>query len=75
MVQSKARLQSTTDPMLQSRNPDLRKTYVPGSRVISVKNPFPIVAPPNSGIVRPRAAKGRADWVILTSKALAQGKP
>ena len=63
--------QSTTDPMLQSRNPDLRKNpYVAGSRVISVKNPFPIVAPPNSGIVRPRAAKGRADWVILTSKAL-----
>ena len=63
--------QSTTDPMLQTRNPDLRKNpYVPGSRVISVKNPFPIVAPPNSGIVRPKAAKGRADWVILTSKAL-----
>ena len=62
--------QSTTDPMLQSRNPDLRKNpYVPGSRIISVKNPFAIAAPPNSGIMRPRIAKeeliGLCSQIIL----------
>ena len=63
--------QSTTDPMLKSRNPDLRKNpYVPGSRIISVKNPFAIAAPPNSGILRPRIAKGRADWIVLANNAL-----
>ncbi len=63
--------QSTTDPMLQSRNPDLRKNpYVPGSRIISVKNPFAIAAPPNSGIMKPRIAKGRADWIVLTNNSL-----
>ena len=38
--------QSTTDPMLQSRNPDLKKNpYMPGSRLISVKNPFALAVP------------------------------
>ena len=42
--------QSTTDPMLVSRNPDLKTNpYVPGSRSISVKNPFALAVPPNSG--------------------------
>ena len=63
--------QSTTDPMLVSRNPDLKTNpYVPGSRSFSVKNPFALAVPPNSGIMRPRVAKGRADWIILTSKSL-----
>ena len=63
--------QSTTDPMLVSRNPDLKKNpYVPGSRIISVQNPFAIAAPPNSGIVRPRIAKRRADWIVLTRNSL-----
>ena len=63
--------QSTTDPMLVSRNPDLKTNpYVPGSRSFSVKNPFALAVPPNSGIMKPRVAKGRADWIILTSKSL-----
>ena len=63
--------QSTTDPMLQSRNPDLKKNpYMPGSRLVSVKNPFALAVPPNSGIQRPRVAKGRVDWIILTNKSL-----
>ena len=63
--------QSTTDPMLQSRNPDLKKNpYMPGSRLVSVKNPFALAVPPNSGIQRPRVARGRVDWIILTNKSL-----
>tara|TARA_Y100000589_G_C27173851_1_gene637901 strand:- start:1537 stop:2541 length:1005 start_codon:yes stop_codon:yes gene_type:complete len=63
--------QSTTDPMLVSRNPDLRKNpYVPGSRLLSVRNPYPLAAPPASGVLRPQAAKGRKDWIVLTSKSL-----
>tara|TARA_Y100000022_G_scaffold195434_1_gene201106 strand:- start:16 stop:1074 length:1059 start_codon:yes stop_codon:yes gene_type:complete len=63
--------QSTTDPMLVSRNPDLKSNpYVPGSRLFSVKNPFALSVPPNSGIMRPRVAKGRVDWIILTGKSL-----
>ncbi len=62
---------STTDPMLVSRNPDLRKNpYVPGSRLLSVRNPYPLAAPPNSGVFRPRTAKGRSDWLVLTNKSL-----
>ena len=63
--------QSTTDPMLVSRNPDLKTNpYVPGSRSFSVKNPFALAVPPNSGIMKPRVAKGRVDWIILTRKSL-----
>ena len=67
----RAGFQSTTDPMLVSRNPDLKTNpYVPGSRSFSVKNPFALAVPPNSGIMKPRVAKGRADWIILTRKSL-----
>ena len=63
--------QSTTDPMLVSRNPDLKTNpYVPGSRSFSVRNPFALAVPPNSGIMKPRVAKGRVDWIILTRKSL-----
>ena len=63
--------QSTTDPMLVSRNPDLRKNpYVPGSRSLSVRNPYPLAAPPASGVFRPKSAKGRKDWIVLTNKSL-----
>ena len=63
--------QSTTDPMLQSRNPDLKlNPYMPGSRIVSVKNPFALAVPPNSGIQRPRVAKGRVDWIVLSDKSL-----
>ncbi len=63
--------QSTTDPMLQSRNPDLEKNpYMPGSRLVSVRNPFALAVPPNSGILKPRIAKGRVDWIVLSNKSL-----
>ena len=63
--------QSTTDPMLASRNPDLRKNpYVPGSRTVTVKNPYALAAPPKSGVFRPRAASGRSDWIVLTNQSL-----
>ncbi len=63
--------QSTTDPMLRSKNPDLRQNpYLPGSRKITVKSPYPLAAPPDSGIVRPAISKGRGDWVVLTPKSL-----
>ena len=67
---------STTDPMLGARNPDLKTNpYLPGSRTISIKNPYPLAAPPNSGIVRPKIARGRADWVVLTRQALIARAP
>ena len=63
--------QSTTDPMLVSRNPDLKKNpYMPGSRLVSVRNPFALAVPPNSGILKPRIAKGRVDWIVLSNKSL-----
>ena len=31
---------------------------------------FALAVPPNSGIMKPRVAKGRADWIILTRKSL-----
>ena len=67
----RAGFQSTSDPMLVSRNPDLKKNpYMPGSRLVSVRNPFALAVPPNSGILRPRIAKGRVDWIVLSNKSL-----
>ncbi len=67
---------STTDPMLNTRNPDLKTNpYLPGSRTISIKNPYALAAPPNTGIVRPKIARGRADWVVLTRQALKARAP
>ena len=43
---------------------------MPGSRLVSVKNPFALAVPPNSGIQRPRIARGRVDWIILSNKSL-----
>lgn len=64
--------QSETDPMVKTAlNPDLRKNpYVPGSRKISIKNRYYLSAPPNSGVFRPKGAKGRADWLVFTTKSL-----
>ncbi|MDC3091572.1 hypothetical protein OA848_04210 [Rickettsiales bacterium] len=61
-----------TDPMVAAGiNPDLKlNPYVPGSRTVSIKNKFILTAPPNSGVYRPKEAKGRIDWLVLTNKAL-----
>ena len=63
---------SETDPMVSAGiNPDLRKNpYVPGSRYQSVKSEFLLSTIPNSGVFRPKEAKGRADWLVFTGKAL-----
>ena len=63
---------SETDPMLSSGvNPDLRKNpYVPGSRYQSVRSEFLLSTIPNSGVFRPKEAKGRADRLVFTGKAL-----
>ena len=63
---------SDTDPMLSAGiNPDLRKNpYVPGSRYQSVRSEFLLSTIPNSGVFRPKEAKGRADWLVFTRKAL-----
>ena len=63
---------SETDPMLSSGiNPDLRKNpYVPGSRYQSVRSEFILSTIPNSGVFRPKEAKGRADWLVFSGKAL-----
>ena len=63
---------SDTDPMLSyAVNPDLKKNpYVPGSRYQTVRNEYYLSTIPNSGIFRPQEAKGRADWLVFTNKAL-----
>tara|TARA_B100000963_G_scaffold338584_1_gene335575 strand:+ start:465 stop:1484 length:1020 start_codon:yes stop_codon:yes gene_type:complete len=63
---------SDTDPMVSAGiNPDLTKNpYVPGSRYQTVRSEFLLSTIPNSGVFRPKEAKGRADWLVFTSKAL-----
>ncbi len=63
---------SDTDPMVSAGvNPDLAKNpYVPGSRYKTVKSEFLLSTIPNSGVFRPKEAKGRADWLVFTGKAL-----
>ena len=63
---------SETDPMLSHGvNPDLQKNpYAPGSRYQSVKSNYILTTIPNSGVFRPKEAKGRVDWLVFTPKAL-----
>ena len=63
---------SETDPMLSHGvNPDLVKNpYAPGSRYQSIKNKYFLSTIPNSGVFRPREAKGRSDWLVFSRKAL-----
>ena len=67
---------STTDPMLNARNPNLKTNpYLPGSRTISIKNPYALAAPPNSGIVRPKIARGRADCSLHKTSLDSKSSP
>jgi hypothetical protein len=63
---------SETDPMLSHGvNPDLQKNpYAPGSRYQSIKSSYTLTTIPNSGVFRPKEAKGRIDWLVFTPKAL-----
>ena len=63
---------SETDPMLSHGiNPDLaRNPYSPGSRYQSIKSKYVLTTIPNSGVFRPKEAKGRVDWLVFTPKAL-----
>lgn len=63
---------SETDPMLSHGvNPDLNKNpYAPGSRYQSIKSSYTLTTIPNSGVFRPKEAKGRVDWLVFTPKAL-----
>ena len=63
---------SDTDPMVSAGvNPDLAKNpYVPGSRYQTVRSEYHLSTIPNSGVFRPKEAKGRADWLVFTGKAL-----
>ena len=67
--------QHETDPLIAAGvNPDLKANpYVPGSRTMSIKNPYYLTAPPNQGVFRPAEAKGRVDWLIFSRRAL-QGR-
>ena len=57
-------------------NPDLKTNpYVPGSRIKTIKNPYVLTAPINSGVYRPKEAKNRVDWLVFTSKALVSRGP
>ena len=61
-----------TDPMLAAGiNENLiRNPYVPGSRYQTIKNDGALSTIPNSGVFRPKEAKGRADWLVFSGKAL-----
>ena len=63
---------SETDPMLSHGvNPDLQKNpYAPGSRYQTIKSGYTLTTIPNSGVFRPKEAKGRVDWLVFTPKAL-----
>ena len=63
---------SETDPMLSHGvNPDLQKNpYAPGSRYQSIKSNHVLTTIPNSGVFRPKEARGRVDWLVFTPKAL-----
>ena len=63
---------SDTDPMVSAGiNPDLSQNpYVPGSRYQTIKSEYYLSTIPNSGVFRPKEAKGRADWLVFTPKAL-----
>ena len=63
---------SDTDPMLSyGINPDLVKNpYAPGSRYQSIKSEYILSTIPNSGVFRPKEARGRTDWLVFTKKAL-----
>lgn len=63
---------SDTDPMVSAGiNPNLAKNpYVPGSRYQTVKSEYYLSTIPNSGVFKPKEAKGRADWLVFTRKAL-----
>ena len=63
---------SETDPMLSHGvNPDLIKNpYAPGSRYQTIKSGYTLTTIPNSGVFRPKEAKGRVDWLVFTPKAL-----
>ncbi len=63
---------SDTDPMIShGLNDDLAQNpYVPGSRYQSIKSNFILSTIPNSGVFRPKEARGRTDWLVFTKKAL-----
>ena len=63
---------SDTDPMISfGINPDLVKNpYAPGSRYQSIRSEYILSTIPNSGVFRPKEAKGRTDWLVFTNKAL-----
>lgn len=63
---------SETDPMLSHGiNPDLAKNpYAPGSRFQSIKSAYMLTTIPNSGVFRPKEAKGRVDWLVFSPAAL-----
>jgi len=63
---------SETDPMLSHGiNPDLDKNpYAPGSRFQSIKSAYMLTTIPNSGVFRPKEARGRVDWLVFSPSAL-----
>ena len=42
---------------------------MPGSRYQTVKSEYYLSTIPNSGVFRPKEAKGRTDWLVFTGKA------
>ena len=47
-----------------------KNPYAPGSRYQSIKSNYILTTIPNSGVFRPKEAKGRVDWLVFTPKAL-----
>jgi len=70
-------IQHETDALVAATvNPDLKTNpYVPGSRTKTIKNPYALTAPVNSGVFRPKEARNRIDWLVFTPKALRSRGP
>ena len=63
---------SETDPMLSAglSNWFSSKSICAGSRYQTVKSEYYLSTIPNSGVFRPKEARGRSDWLVFTGKAL-----
>ena len=63
---------SETDPLLSHGvNPDLKKIRMHQDLDIKLlKVNIYLTTIPNSGVFRPKEARGRVDWLVFTPKAL-----
>ena len=49
-----------------------KNPYAPGSRYQTIKSKNVLTTIPNSGVFRPKEAKGRRDWLVFYHQRLYQ---